>query len=100
MFSAFAKRASREFGEWKKKIKENDCGYHQPRKFLNQLLEFPNDSIRKMEEIAVPAPPCDIESFYDESKWETMKKFRAAEEKYAKIVIVTFPGLLKRPGFE
>ena len=48
-----------------------------------------------MEEIAVPAPPCDIESCYDESEWETMKMLKAAEEKYANIVIVTVPGLLK-----
>ena len=48
-----------------------------------------------MEETAVPAPPCDIESCYDESEWETMKMLKAAEEKYANIVIVTFPGLLK-----
>ena len=35
MFAAFAKRASKEFGEWKKTMKENEyCGYHQPRKFL------------------------------------------------------------------
>ena len=82
MFSAFAKRASKEFGEWKKTIKENEyCGYHQPRKFLNQLLESLNDSIRKMKQIAVSAP---VEKVYDENSWgEEMKMMKAAEEKDA-----------------
>ena len=92
MVAAFAKRASKEFDEWKKTIKEDDCGYHQPRKFIMQLLKALNDSIRKMKQIAVSAP---VEKVYDENLWEEMKMMKTAEEKDANKAIFSFTGPLK-----
>ena len=82
-FSAFSKRATKEFGEWKEKIMENQC-FEKPRKFVMQLLEAFHDFIRKMQEIAIPTPGCDIESCYDKVMWEDI------EEEYANKVILKF----------
>ena len=95
MVAAFAKRASKEFDEWKKTIKEDEyCDYDQPRKFIMQLLKALNDSIRKMKQIAVSAP---VEKVYDENEMndDEMKMVKAAEEEDANKAIFWFTGPLK-----
>ena len=53
-----------------------------------QLLEALNDSIRKIEKIAVSAPECNIELCYDENLLEEMKMLKAAEEDANKVSFV------------
>ena len=60
-FFAFSKRATKQFNEWSKEIIETQC-CDGPFNFVMQLLNSIDNTIRKMEEIAVPIDLPDIES--------------------------------------
>ena len=60
-FVAFSKRATKQFNKWSKEIIEAQC-CDGPFNFVMQLLNSIDNTIRKMEEIAVPIDLPDIES--------------------------------------
>ena len=60
-FFAFSKRATKQFNKWSKEIIEAQC-CDGPFNFVMQLLNSIDNTIRKMEEIAVPIDLPDIES--------------------------------------
>ena len=92
--SAFSRRGITELEYWKEQIlRYGEC--HWLQKCVTQLLKAINDTIRKMQEIAVSTPRCDIESYYDASEWDKMKMIKAAEEDQANKVILTYPRKLR-----
>ena len=60
-FFAFSKRATKQFNEWSKEIIETQC-CDGPFNFVMQLLNSIDNTIRQMEQIAVPIDLPDIES--------------------------------------